>query len=60
MAEACCRRARQPAEPGPLTAISLANTIAASLPEHAIVVDEANTSGFALPRPWPARRGTPC
>ena len=38
-----------PVEPGPLTAISLANTIAASLPEHAIVVDEANTSGFALP-----------
>ncbi len=38
-----------PGEPGPLTAISLANTIAASLPEHAIVVDEANTSGFALP-----------
>ena len=38
------------AEPGPLTAISLANTIAASLPEHAIVVDEANTSGFALPQ----------
>jgi len=38
-----------PAEPGPLTAISLANTIAASLPEHAIIADEANTSGFALP-----------
>ncbi|MGH3231842.1 MAG: acetolactate synthase large subunit [Streptosporangiaceae bacterium] len=38
-----------PAEPGPLTVISLANTVAASLPEHAIVVDEANTSGFALP-----------
>jgi acetolactate synthase-1/2/3 large subunit len=38
-----------PVEPGPLTAISLANTVAASLPEHAIVVDEANTSGFALP-----------
>ena len=38
------------AEPGPLNAISLANTIAASLPKHAIVVDEANTSGFALPR----------
>jgi acetolactate synthase I/II/III large subunit len=37
------------AEPGPLTAISLANTIAASLPERAIVADEANTSGFALP-----------
>ena len=39
----------RPAEPGPLTAISLANTIAASLPEGAIVSDEANTSGFALP-----------
>jgi acetolactate synthase-1/2/3 large subunit len=40
----------QPAvEPGPLSAISLANTIAASLPEHAIIADEANTSGFALP-----------
>ena len=39
-----------PAEPGPLNAISLANTIAASLPEHAIVVDEANTSGWALPQ----------
>jgi acetolactate synthase-1/2/3 large subunit len=38
-----------PADPGPLTAISLANTIAASLPEHAIIADEANTSGFALP-----------
>jgi acetolactate synthase I/II/III large subunit len=39
----------RPAEPGPLTAISLANTIAASLPEDAIIADEANTSGFALP-----------
>ena len=39
-----------PAEPGLLNAISLANTIAASLPEHAIVADEANTSGFALPQ----------
>ncbi len=38
-----------PADPGPLNAISLANTIAASLPEHAIIADEANTSGFALP-----------
>ncbi len=37
------------AAPGPLNAISLANTIAASLPEHAIIADEANTSGFALP-----------
>ena len=38
-----------PAEPGPLDAISLANTVAASLPEHVIISDEANTSGFALP-----------
>ncbi len=38
-----------PADPGPLDAISLANTVAASLPEHAIIADEANTSGFALP-----------
>jgi acetolactate synthase-1/2/3 large subunit len=36
-------------EPGPLTARSLAATIAASLPENAIVVDEANTSGGGLP-----------
>jgi acetolactate synthase I/II/III large subunit len=39
----------RPAKPGPLTAISLANTIAAALPERAIIADEANTSGFALP-----------
>jgi acetolactate synthase-1/2/3 large subunit len=39
----------RPAEPGPLTAISLANTVAASLPAGAVVADEANTSGFALP-----------
>ena len=38
-----------PAEPGSLTAISLANVVAASLPEDAIIADEANTSGFALP-----------
>src|SRR5256886_84341 len=38
-----------PADPGPLNAISLANTIAATLPEHAIIADEANTAGFALP-----------
>ncbi len=37
-------------EPGPLTAISLASVVAASLPEHAVVADEANTSGFALPK----------
>jgi acetolactate synthase I/II/III large subunit len=40
---------RPAVEPGPLTAVSLAAAIAASLPEHAIVADEANTSGFALP-----------
>jgi acetolactate synthase I/II/III large subunit len=40
---------RPAVEPGPLSAISLANTIAASLPERAIVADEAITSGFALP-----------
>jgi acetolactate synthase I/II/III large subunit len=38
-----------PAEPGPLNAVNLANTIAASLPEGVIIADEANTSGFALP-----------
>jgi acetolactate synthase I/II/III large subunit len=38
-----------PAAPGPLTAISLANTVAASLPHGAVIADEANTSGFALP-----------
>ena len=38
-----------PADPGLLDAISLANTVAASLPEYAIIADEANTSGFALP-----------
>ena len=37
-------------EPGPLTAISLASAVAASLPERTIVADEANTSGFALPK----------
>jgi acetolactate synthase-1/2/3 large subunit len=34
---------------GPLSVGSLAGVIAATLPEHAIVVDEANTSGIALP-----------
>ena len=47
---------RPAVEPGPLTAVSLANAIAASLPEHAIIADEANTSGFALPQ---ALAGTP-
>ena len=37
-------------EPGPLTAVSLANTVARSLPEHAVIADEANTTGFALPK----------
>jgi acetolactate synthase-1/2/3 large subunit len=38
-----------PPAPGPLTVLNLATTIAGSLPEHAIIVDEANTSGFGLP-----------
>jgi acetolactate synthase-1/2/3 large subunit len=46
---ALAKAAVPPAEPGPLNAINLANTIAASLPEHVIIADEANTSGFALP-----------
>ena len=37
-------------ERGPLTATALARAVAASLPEHAIISDEANTSGVALPR----------
>ena len=36
-------------EPGPLTIVNLAAAIAATLPQDAIVVDEANTSGLALP-----------
>jgi acetolactate synthase-1/2/3 large subunit len=44
------RAARTAVAPGPLTASTLASTIAASLPEHAIVSDEANTSGVALPQ----------
>ena len=38
----------EPGGPGPLTAVGLASAVAATLPEHAIVVDESNTSGFAL------------
>ncbi|MEP7023793.1 MAG: thiamine pyrophosphate-dependent enzyme, partial [Actinomycetota bacterium] len=34
---------------GPLTALNLSAVVAASLPEHAIVVDEGNTSSFGLP-----------
>jgi acetolactate synthase-1/2/3 large subunit len=37
-------------ETGELTAHNLASTVASSLPEHAILVDEANTSGLALPQ----------
>ena len=37
-------------DPGPLNPVSLANAVAASLPPDAIVADEANTSGFGLPR----------
>ncbi|HEY6480787.1 MAG TPA: acetolactate synthase large subunit, partial [Streptosporangiaceae bacterium] len=40
----------QPAGSGPLTVQNLGVTIAASLPEQAIVVDEANTSAAGLPR----------
>jgi acetolactate synthase-1/2/3 large subunit len=40
---------RRPELPtGPLTAISAADVVGALLPEHAIVVDEANTSGAPL------------
>ena len=35
--------------PGPLTVRNLAAAIAVTLPEQAIVVDEANTSGIGLP-----------
>ncbi len=35
---------------GPLTVTGLASAVAASLPGHAIISDEANTSGVALPR----------
>jgi acetolactate synthase I/II/III large subunit len=41
--------AAEPAAAGPLTVWNLATAIAATLPEHAIVVDEANTSGIGLP-----------
>ena len=36
-------------EPGPLTPAALARAIAASLPENAIISDEANTAGAAIP-----------
>jgi acetolactate synthase-1/2/3 large subunit len=42
--------ARSAVTPGPITASTLASAIAASLPEHAIISDEANTSGVALPQ----------
>jgi len=41
---------RRPAGTGPLSVQNLGVTIAASLPEQAIVVDEANTSAAGLPR----------
>jgi len=44
------RAGRSAVIPGPITASTLASAIAASLPEHAIVSDEANTSGVALPQ----------
>jgi acetolactate synthase-1/2/3 large subunit len=43
------RGAAPAVDTGPLTVLNLAATIAASLPDQAIVVDEANTSGLALP-----------
>ncbi len=45
---------------GPLGVTSLAATIARSLPENAIVVDEANTSGPPCRARWPGRPGTAC
>jgi acetolactate synthase-1/2/3 large subunit len=36
-------------EPGPLTPAALARAIASSLPENAIISDEANTAGAAIP-----------
>jgi acetolactate synthase-1/2/3 large subunit len=45
-----CQPARRPALPtGELTGASFADVIGALLPERAIVVDEANTAGRALP-----------
>jgi acetolactate synthase-1/2/3 large subunit len=42
---------RRPALPsGPLTVLTSAEVIGALLPDHAIVVDESNTSGFLLPQ----------
>ncbi|MCG5433226.1 acetolactate synthase large subunit [Mycobacterium sp. MYCO198283] len=42
--------ARRPALPtGPLTAAAIADAVGALLPERAIVVDESNTAGLALP-----------
>jgi acetolactate synthase-1/2/3 large subunit len=43
------RAGADPAAPGPLTVANLATAIAATLPDHAIIADEANTSGFLLP-----------
>jgi acetolactate synthase-1/2/3 large subunit len=41
--------ATEPVDPGPLTVRNLATAVAATLPQRAIVVDEANTSGIGLP-----------
>jgi acetolactate synthase I/II/III large subunit len=46
---AVAQPAAEPAGPGPLTVRNLGTAIAATLPEHAIVVDEALTSGIGLP-----------
>jgi acetolactate synthase-1/2/3 large subunit len=47
-------RALPEAPGGELTVWSMAQAVAAVLPEQAIVVDEANTSGLALPEPTAA------
>jgi len=56
--EADCVTLSRPALPrGILSAERIAQAVAALLPEHAIVVNEAATGGFAMPglnRQWPA------
>ena len=52
------RRAAPRLPTGPLTVASAAAVVGALLPEGAVVVDEANTSGSACPPRPPARRAT--
>ena len=53
-------RAAPPADPGPLSAISLANTIAASCPSTPSSPTRPTPRGSRCPWRWPPRRGTPC